>query len=144
MQNVYLIWFLIFLAHDIDDDDTISEDDSCINYQFLDQGAYENGVYQCGVCEESFVTSDEAKLHLVVHMDKFICPEEACGCQYELFARFVMHITDKHINGNSHRCKYCDLHLDSYDAVQAHLKNDCKERKYDCTHCGKFHIYLLF
>lgn len=132
--NVTIVFFSRLDPNGVE---TFAEDESCFDYQFLEEGGYEDGVYQCGVCLELFDTSDDAKKHIVGHIDKFLCPEEACGCQYDLFARFALHILDKHINGKSHRCKYCETQLDSYDAMQAHLKNDCSERKYDCTHCGE-------
>lgn len=75
---------------------------------------------------------------MLAHFEKFVCPEAGCGCQYELFGRFALHVQAKHINGESHRCKHCDQQADNFDALQAHLKTDCKERKFECTHCGEW------
>lgn len=111
-------------------------DESCVDYQFLDEDNYEEGHYSCGVCGQVSANSNDAKFHVIVHSKKFTCPYEDCGCEYDQFSRFTIHIMTKHINGNSHTCTHCSLPFDSYDDLQWHMKNNCKERKFACTHCG--------
>lgn len=116
-------------------------DDSCTDYQFLDsdmlQMEYkENETYSCGECDLPFQTIIELKYHVILHSSKFQCPIDECGCQYDQMSRLSIHVLNKHINSKNLQCLHCSLPFQTYDDLQAHLKNFCKEKKFPCHECG--------
>lgn len=119
--------------------DTI--DESCTDYQFLDddkQGEYKEGeLYSCGECSQSFMTINELKYHVILHANKFECPIEECGCQYDQISRLSIHVLNKHINTKNLQCLHCSQAFPTYDDLQTHLKHFCKEKKFKCYECGK-------
>lgn len=115
-------------------------DDSCTDYQFLDgdlQMEYkEDETYSCGECDLPFQTITELKYHVILHATKFQCPIDECGCQYDQMSRLSIHVLNKHINSKNLQCLHCSLPFQTYDDLQAHLKNFCKEKKFSCHECG--------
>lgn len=115
-------------------------DESCTDYQFLDgdvQTEYrEDEIYSCGECEQSFHTIAELKLHVIMHANKFQCPFEQCGCQYDQMSRLNIHVLNKHINTKNLQCLHCSHPFQTYDELQKHLKDFCKEKKFSCNECG--------
>lgn len=128
-------------------------DDTCTDYQFLDgdlQSEYKEGeLYSCGECNQSYQSIDELKYHVILHANKFECPIEECGCQYDQMSRLSIHVLNKHINTKNLQCLHCSLAFPTYDELQNHLKHYCKEKKYKCYECGMistiyiFHIRIL-
>lgn len=108
-------------------------DESCTDYQYLEQ----DSEFSCDVCSLEFASLDTAKLHVVTHAKEFICPFEGCGCSYEIWSRFAMHLTTKHLNAKRHQCRFCEIECDSFDLLQAHYKDECPEKKFKCSHCGE-------
>lgn len=122
------------------------DNEMCTDYQFLDEKTnfYEHIKYYCGICKSKYLKISELKQHIITHSENFICPYDDCGCQYKILSRLSNHIMEKHVyeHGQIHRCRYCDVDVfQSYDELQNHLKNNCTERKYKCSHCGKFTFY---
>lgn len=114
----------------INDDDYI--DESCTDYQYLESE------FTCHECSIEFSNFNTAKQHVVTHGKKFSCPFEGCGCNYEIWSRFAMHLNTKHLNAKRYQCKFCEVECESYDYLQAHYKGECPEKKFKCGHCGKF------
>lgn len=116
-------------------------DDSCTDYQFLeddrDDNEYKDGAYSCGDCELSFPSANELKYHVILHAKKFQCPIFECGCQYNQLSRLSIHVINKHINAKLRQCLHCGKPFDTFDELQLHLKADCREKKFQCHHCGK-------
>ncbi len=108
-------------------------DESCTDYQYLEQ----DGDFLCDKCPMEFPSISIAKLHIVTHAKEFVCPFEGCGCSYEIWSRFAMHLSTKHLNAKQHNCKFCETECESFDALQAHYKDECPEKKFKCDHCGK-------
>lgn len=108
-------------------------DESCTDYQYLEQEAD----FSCDKCSLEFTNLNTAKLHVITHAKEFDCPFPDCGCSYEIWSRFAMHLSTKHLNEKQHQCKFCDADCESFDALQAHYKNQCTEKKFKCDHCGK-------
>lgn len=124
-------------------------DDSCTDYQFLDgdlQPEYKLGVsYACGECNQSYQLLEELKYHVILHANKFECPIEECGCQYDQMSRLSIHVLNKHINTKNLQCLHCSQSFTTYDDLQNHLKHFCKEKKYKCFECGmiyNFHFHF--
>lgn len=115
-------------------------DESCTDYQFLDedkQSDFKDGeVYTCGECSQSYQTINELKYHVILHANKFECPIEECGCQYEQMSRLSIHVLNKHINTKNLQCLHCTQAFQTYDDLQTHLKHFCKEKKFNCYECG--------
>lgn len=116
-------------------------DDSCTDYQFLDgdmQTEYKEGeVYSCGDCNQSYQTINELKYHVILHANKFECPIQECGCQYDQMSRLGIHVLNKHINTKNLQCLHCSQAFQTYDDLQTHLKHYCKEKKFKCYECGR-------
>lgn len=116
-------------------------DDSCTDYQFLeddrDDNDYKDGAYSCGDCELSFPSANDLKYHAILHANKFQCPIFECGCQYNQLSRLSIHVINKHINAKLRQCLHCGKPFNSFDELQLHLKADCREKKFQCSHCGK-------
>lgn len=116
-------------------------DETCTDYQFLDEDKeeeYQDAPYKCGHCGVIYQSATELKYHVMVHAEKFSCPYADCGCQYDQLSRLSIHVLNKHINTINNQCSHCQMLFGSYDDLQYHLKNDCKERKYACHECGKW------
>lgn len=115
-------------------------DDSCTDYQFLeddrDDNEYKDGAYSCGDCDLSLPSASELKYHVILHANKFQCPIFECGCQYNQLSRLSIHVMNKHINAKLRQCLHCGKPFDSFDDLQLHLKADCREKKFQCKHCG--------
>lgn len=115
-------------------------DDSCTDYQFLeddrDDNEYKDGAYSCGDCDLSFPTVNELKYHVILHANKFQCPIFECGCQYNQLSRLSIHVINKHINAKLRQCLHSGKPFDSFDELQQHLKIECREKKFQCNHCG--------
>lgn len=120
--------------------DLFADDKSCTDYQFLDDDKEptEDAIYSCGVCEKFEATIPDLKQHIVLHSKKFSCPFSGCGCQYDMIARLHLHIQKKHFQGNTYNCDHCkEVSFNSFDDLQKHLRNECRERKFLCSHCDK-------
>lgn len=120
--------------------DLFVDDKSCTDYQFLDDEKEpgEDAIYSCGICEKFSDQIPGLKQHIALHSHKFSCPFSGCGCQYDVISRLHLHIQKKHFQGNTYNCDHCkQFAFSSFDNLQKHMKNDCKERKFDCTHCNK-------
>lgn len=116
-------------------------DESCTDYQFLDEdknAEYKDEVYSCGDCGESYNSLNELRYHVILHADKFQCPIFECGCQYDQLSRLSIHVLNKHINTKNFQCLHCSQSFSSYDDLQAHLKHNCKEKKFECFECGVY------
>lgn len=116
-------------------------DESCTDYQFLEddkENDYKEGEYICGDCALVYPSAKDLKYHSILHQTKFRCPFLGCGCQYDQLSRLSIHITNKHINSATLRCLHCDQPFETYDKLQAHMKSECKEKKYNCHECGEF------
>lgn len=122
-------------------------DESCTDYQFLDEDKHidfkEGEVYSCGECGQSYQTVTELKYHVILHANKFECPIEECGCQYDQISRLSIHVLNKHINTKNLQCLHCSQTFQTYDDLQAHLKHFCKEKKYKCYECGMFNMIRI-
>lgn len=120
-------------------------DDSCTDYQFLeddrDDNEYKDGAYSCGDCGLSFPSANELKYHVILHANKFQCPIFECGCQYNQLSRLSIHVINKHINAKLRQCLHCGKPFDSFDELQLHLKADCREKKFQCHHCGECDVW---
>lgn len=114
-------------------------DESCTDYQYLEQ----DSDFTCDVCSLEFSNLTTAKLHVVTHAKEFVCPFEGCGCSYEIWSRFAMHLGTKHLNGKRHQCRFCEVECESFDALQAHYKDECPEKKFNCDHCGETEISFV-
>lgn len=112
--------------------DDASLDESCTDYQYLEHDSN----FVCDACSMEFSNLNTAKQHVVTHSKEFLCPFEGCGCTYEIWSRFAMHLGTKHLNAKRNQCKFCDVECESFDSLQAHYKNDCPEKKFKCEHCG--------
>lgn len=119
-------------------------DESCTDYQFLDedkQSDFKDGeVYSCGECSQSYQTINELKYHVILHANKFECPIEECGCQYDQMSRLSIHVLNKHINTKNLQCLHCSQAFQTYDDLQTHLKHFCKEKKFKCYECGRCYL----
>lgn len=117
------------------------DDESYLDYQFLedekDVNEYKEGQYACGECDIVYPSARELKNHAVLHQSKFKCPIHGCGCQYDQLSRLSIHIFHKHINSANLQCLHCQEACETYDKLQAHMKEECREKKYKCHHCGK-------
>lgn len=122
-------------------------DESCTDYQFLDGDAQteykDDETYSCGECSLSFHTITLLKCHVILHADKFQCPIEECGCQYDQMARLNIHVLNKHINTKNLQCLHCSHPFQTYDELQKHLKNFCKEKKFSCDECGMILVFVV-
>lgn len=120
-------------------DTTIKEE--CVDYQFLED---EDDIPPCGVCKVEFSSwGNEIKSHLATHMTEFVCPFVDCGCQYNGMLHLTTHIVKKHLNTDEYRCRHCSAEqFETFDELQAHMKHSCAERKFACTHCGKFYYTI--
>lgn len=107
-------------------------DESCTDYQYLEH----DSDFTCDVCSMEFASLVIAKQHVVTHAKQFLCPFEGCGCSYEIWSRFAMHLSTKHLNAKKHQCRFCEAECVSFDALQAHYKDECPEKKFKCDHCG--------
>lgn len=137
------------LDTDADNDESSVKkiDESCTDYQFLDDDKladFKDEAYSCGECGSSYPTIMELKNHVIFHATKFPCPIYECGCQYDQLTRLTIHVLNKHINRKNLQCLHCSLAFPSYDELQAHLKDKCKEKKYQCYECGKFLSFEIF
>lgn len=116
-------------------------DDTCTDYQFLDDDKdddeYQTGSYTCGHCAAEYSTSNDTKYHVIIHSQKFPCPMFECGCEYDQLSRLSQHVINKHINTKTLQCLHCGMSFPNYDTMQAHIKNDCKEKKFQCHECDK-------
>lgn len=122
-------------------------DESCTDYQFLDddkQNEYRDEIYSCGECEVTTSTLTELKHHVLLHSEKFQCPIYECGCQYDQLSRLSIHVLNKHINTKNLQCLHCSLAFQTYDELQAHIKYSCKEKKYACYECGTLRMGGFF
>lgn len=119
-------------------------DDSCTDYQFLeddrDDNEYKDGAYSCGDCKLAFPSANELKYHVILHANKFQCPIFECGCQYNQLSRLSIHVINKHINAKLRKCLHCGKPFDTFDDLQLHLKIDCREKKFECHHCGELFV----
>lgn len=115
-------------------------DESCTDYQYLEH----DNDFTCEVCSMEFPNLNMAKQHTVTHSKHFTCPFEGCGCTYEIWSRFAMHLGSKHLNAKKHQCRFCEVECDSFDALQAHYKVECPEKKFKCDHCGIEVSFLSF
>lgn len=115
-----------------DDGDYI--DQSCTDYQYLEP----DSDFSCDECSLEFSNLSTAKQHVVTHAKQFTCPFEGCGCTYEIWSRFAMHLGTKHLNAKRHQCRFCEVECESFDALQAHYKDECPEKKFKCDHCGEW------
>lgn len=133
------------LSKDSDDPDSSTSlkkiDESCTDYQFLDDiekpEEYKDEQYSCGNCGILYPTVNELKKHVILHATKYPCPMYDCGCQYDQLSRLSIHVLNKHINTKNLQCLHCGLSFQTYDDLQHHLKNNCKEKKFKCYECGK-------
>jgi DNA-directed RNA polymerase subunit RPC12/RpoP len=95
----------------------------------------ENSDIDCGVCGLTFNNMNEAKAHMMGHLKMFSCV--FCGTQYNSLVRLSTHMWMKHLN-SEYKCQHCkDSVFESYFDFKLHIKNDCKAKKFGCTHCGK-------
>lgn len=129
------------ISKDMDDDETESitnVDESCTDYQFLDEDKqdFKDVPYSCGLCNAAYANILELKNHVIFHAKKYPCPIFECGCQYDQLSRLNIHVLNKHINKQNMQCFHCGLPFSTYDELQAHLKNSCKEKKFKCYECG--------
>ncbi|KAG4076345.1 hypothetical protein HA402_005788 [Bradysia odoriphaga] len=108
-------------------------DESCTDYQYLEPDVD----FSCDKCPMEFTNVNIAKLHVITHAKEFFCPFRDCGCSYEIWSRFAMHLSTKHLNEKHHQCKFCDEECHSFDDLQAHYKDRCPEKKFKCDHCDK-------
>lgn len=122
------------------DDNGDYVDESCTDYQYLEN----DNDFKCDKCSMEFNSLNVAKLHIVTHAKEFVCPFEGCGCSYEVWSRFAMHLSTKHLNAKQYQCKFCNVECESFDALQAHCKNECTEKKFKCSHCGKIFFNFFF
>lgn len=126
---------------DMDDDasaEITNVDESCTDYQFLDEDKqdFKDVPYSCGVCNATYSNIMELKNHAIFHAKKYPCPIFECGCQYDQMSRLNIHVLNKHLNKQNMQCFHCGLPFPTYDELQAHLKNNCKEKKFKCYECG--------
>lgn len=116
-------------------------DDTCTDYQFLeddrDDELYQSGPYSCGHCQIEYESANDLKFHAIMHSKKFPCPIYECGCEYDQLSRLNNHVINKHINMKELQCLHCGEAFPSYDSMQAHIRNDCKEKKFQCHECDK-------
>lgn len=122
--------------------DLFVDDKSCTDYQFLDDDKEltddASAIYSCGVCEKFDGTIGDLKQHIVLHSKKFSCPFSGCGCEYDMISRLHLHIQKKHFQGDTYNCDHCkEVTFTNYDDLQKHMRTDCKERKFECSHCDK-------
>lgn len=121
--------------------DLFVDDKSCTDYQFLEDDKEltdDSTLYSCGVCEKFDATISDLKQHIVLHSKKFSCPFSGCGCEYDMISRLHLHIQKKHFQGDTYNCDHCkEATFTNFDDLQIHLRIDCKERKFLCTHCDK-------
>ncbi|KAJ6633403.1 Zinc finger protein [Pseudolycoriella hygida] len=108
-------------------------DESCTDYQYLEQ----DSDFTCDICSMEFPNLNTAKQHVVTHAKEFVCPFEGCGCSYEIWSRFAMHLNTKHLNSKRYQCRFCECVCESFDSLQAHYKDECPEKKFKCNHCDK-------
>lgn len=122
---------------------TAADDEEYLEEEFLeDENDYREGQYMCGECDTIYATARELKNHIILHQTKFNCPIQGCGCQYDQLSRLSIHIFHKHINAANLQCLHCEETFETYDQLQAHTKNDCREKKFQCHHCGKFQLFF--
>lgn len=122
-----------------DSDDAKAIDETYTDYQFLDDdknNEYRDETYSCGECEATCTSLTELKYHVLLHSEKFQCPMYECGSQYKKLSHLSIHVLNKHINTKNMQCLHCSLAFQTYDDLQAHIKNSCKEKKYACYECG--------
>lgn len=115
-------------------------DETCTDYQFLEEEKeeeYRDGPYGCGHCGATYSTATELKYHVILHADKFSCPIFECGCEYDQLSRLSIHVLNKHINMTNLQCLHCNDSFNTYDDLQSHLRNDCREKKFACNECGE-------
>lgn len=116
-------------------------DETCTDYQFLEEEKeeeYQDGAYSCGHCAATYSSATGLKYHVILHSNKFSCPIFECGCEYDQLSRLSIHVLNKHINMSNLQCLHCNDSFSSYDELQSHLRNDCKEKKFNCPECGKY------
>uniref|UniRef100_A0A1B0CQ87 Uncharacterized protein n=2 Tax=Lutzomyia longipalpis TaxID=7200 RepID=A0A1B0CQ87_LUTLO len=102
-----------------------------------DDDVFDPCAYTCGICSESNSHVDELKMHVFQHSEKFICPIRECGWEYGTFARLSYHMRRKHVSRMQHKCEYCPATFDDYTVFRRHVRFQCTERKFKCTHCDK-------
>lgn len=117
--------------------------DDCTDYQFLDDHKLSSNsepnelLYRCSICDVTDPVEINMKRHIISHADKLNCPFENCGSEYSCFPRLNIHIINKHLQNHEFKCLHCyDKSFDTFDELQNHTKNDCKERKFECSHCS--------
>lgn len=94
--------------------------------------------YSCGICSAEYARIDHVKQHLLSHLNSFACPFPGCGCEYNSSARLGLHITSKHIEYETHQCRFCGANsFDSMADLQQHLRVKCSGKKFHCDHCDK-------
>lgn len=94
--------------------------------------------YTCGICSAEYVRIDHVKQHLLSHLTSFACPFPGCGCEYSSAARLGLHISGKHIEYETHQCRYCGANsFESMAELQQHLRVKCNGKKFHCHHCDK-------
>ncbi|XP_062554612.1 zinc finger imprinted 3-like [Armigeres subalbatus] len=94
--------------------------------------------YTCGICSAEYTRIDHAKQHMLSHLTSFACPFPGCGCEYSSAARLGLHISGKHIEYETHQCRYCGANsFESMAELQQHLRVKCNGKKFPCHHCDK-------
>uniref|UniRef100_A0A182NDD0 Protein krueppel n=1 Tax=Anopheles dirus TaxID=7168 RepID=A0A182NDD0_9DIPT len=90
----------------------------------------------CGICDTKYGDMVRLKQHIIIHLDKFPCPLEGCGCEYASLARLSIHVSNQHVDYLSPTCPHCNESIERVDLRQ-HVRLFCKAKQFGCTHCDK-------
>ncbi|XP_052890215.1 zinc finger protein 25-like [Anopheles moucheti] len=115
---------------------TLKENDACYEAQSLERTKSNVGSGICGICDARYDNMMHLKQHIIIHLDKFTCPLEACGCEYASLARLNIHISTQHVEYLSPNCPHCNEEIDRVD-IRQHVRLFCKAKQYECNHCDR-------
>lgn len=116
-------------------------DDQYTDYQFLEEDRMsvvtDDTTYKCGICGENEPSEFDMKRHIMSHADRVSCPFKDCGSEYTCFTRLNNHIVNRHLEDREFKCVHCcEVSYETLEELQSHMRKECKERKFDCYHCG--------
>ncbi|XP_076628967.1 uncharacterized protein LOC143345562 isoform X24 [Colletes latitarsis] len=99
------------------------------------------GIVQCSLCGDGFVSEQALGLHLEMHEqsnvqlddDQLVC--EHCGCSFATTSALKEHQLE-HESDESHTCETCGYVTTRKEVLIAHQKRHNVEYKYECEICG--------